>query len=286
MRTLKSLFTPIAVSIAIILAQPSASAKPPEHKAQISLRHFLKQVDLTDSQRQDVRLLMQQNRATKNTYQPDQESTREAVRNLIQTDEWHEADISSALEAELHLQAQLMWLNIQTHHQIWLTLNEAQKAQILTELNITSEDALGENAHNELKQQNEERRQGKRERHQEQRQKKLIAALNLTDAQQALLVSQRAAEKADREAHKPVQQTLKAEFIGLVTAENLNESDWIALQAQTQTSRFEHAFTRAKNQYTFWNSLSSEQQHTLQEIITKQQREQKRRPRFGRKDES
>jgi protein CpxP len=229
---------------------------------------------------------MQQNRATKNTYQPDQESTREAVRNLIQTDEWHEADISSALEAELHLQAQLMWLNIQTHHQIWLTLNEAQKAQILTELNITSEDALGENAHNELKQQNEERRQGKRERHQEQRQKKLIAALNLTDAQQALLVSQRAAEKADREAHKPVQQTLKAEFIGLVTAENLNESDWIALQAQTQTSRFEHAFTRAKNQYTFWNSLSSEQQHTLQEIITKQQREQKRRPRFGRKDES
>ena len=108
MRTLKSLFTPIAVSIAIILAQPSASAKPPEHKAQISLRHFLKQVDLTDSQRQDVRLLMQQNRATKNTYQPDQESTREALRNLIQTDEWHEADISSALEAELHLQAQLM----------------------------------------------------------------------------------------------------------------------------------------------------------------------------------
>ncbi|MGY0592935.1 MAG: Spy/CpxP family protein refolding chaperone, partial [Paraglaciecola chathamensis] len=164
MRTLKSLFTPIAVSIAIILAQPSASAKPPEHKAQISLRHFLKQVDLTDSQRQDVRLLMQQNRATKNTYQPDQESTREAVRNLIQTDEWHEADISSALEAELHLQAQLMWLNIQTQHQIWLTLNEAQKAQILTELNITSEDAysenaLGEDAHNELKQQNEERRQ-------------------------------------------------------------------------------------------------------------------------------
>jgi|GEM_PF-2278920 len=291
MRTLKSLFTPIAVSIAIILAQPSASAKPPEHKAQISLRHFLKQVDLTDSQRQDVRLLMQQNRATKNTYQPDQESTREAVRNLIQTDEWHEADISSALEAELHLQAQLMWLNIQTQHQIWLTLNEAQKAQILTELNITSEDAysenaLGENAHNELKQQNEERRQAKREMHQEQRQKKLIAALNLTDEQQALLVSQRAAEKADREAHKPVQQTLKAEFIGLVTAENLNESDWIALQAQTQTSRFEHAFTRAKNQYTFWNSLSSEQQHTLQEIITKQQREQKRRPRFRRKDES
>ncbi|MGY0640175.1 MAG: Spy/CpxP family protein refolding chaperone, partial [Paraglaciecola chathamensis] len=200
MRTLKSLFTPIAVSIAIILAQPSASAKPPEHKAQISLRHFLKQVDLTDSQRQDVRLLMQQNRATKNTYQPDQESTREAVRNLIQTDEWHEADISSALEAELHLQAQLMWLNIQTQHQIWLTLNEAQKAQILTELNITSEDAysenaLGEIAHNELKQQNEERRQGKREMHQEQRQKKLIAALNLTDEQQALLVSQRAAEK-------------------------------------------------------------------------------------------
>ncbi|MGY0622223.1 MAG: Spy/CpxP family protein refolding chaperone, partial [Paraglaciecola chathamensis] len=195
MRTLKSLFTPIAVSIAIILAQPSASAKPPEHKAQISLRHFLKQVDLTDSQRQDVRLLMQQNRATKNTYQPDQESTREAVRNLIQTDEWHEADISSALEAELHLQAQLMWLNIQTQHQIWLTLNEAQKAQILTELNITSEDAysenaLGEDAHNELKQQNEERRQAKREMHQEQRQKKLIAALNLTDAQQALLVSQ------------------------------------------------------------------------------------------------
>jgi|TARA_R110002124_G_scaffold7573_5_gene43113 Spy/CpxP family protein refolding chaperone len=291
MRTLKSLFTPIAVSIAIILAQPSASAKPPEHKAQISLRHFLKQVDLTDSQRQDVRLLMQQNRATKDTYQPDQESTREVVRNLIQTDEWHETDISSALEAELHLQAQLMWLNIQTQHQIWLTLNEAQKAQILTELNITSEEAyienaLDENAHNELKQQNEEHRQGKHEMHQEQRQKKLIAALNLSDEQQALLVSQRAAEKADREAHKPAHQTLKAEFIGLITAENLGEPDWIALQAQTQTSQFEHAFTRAKNQYTFWNSLSSEQQHTLQEIITKQQREQKRRPRFGRKDES
>lgn len=291
MRTLKSLFTPIAVSLAIILAQSSASAKPPEHKEhkehkeQISLRHFLKQVDLTDSQRQDVRLLMQQNRATKDTYQPDQVSAREAIRILIQTDEWHEADISSALEAELHLQAQLMWLNIQTQHQIWLILNEAQKAQILTELNITSEDAYSENAFNKLKQQNEERRQGKREMHQEQRQKKLIAALNLTDEQQALLVSQRAAEKADREANKSAHQTLKTEFIGLVTAENLNETDWVALQAQTQTSRFEHAFTRAKNQYTFWNSLSSEQQHTLQEIITKQQREQKRPSRFGPKDD-
>lgn len=291
MRTLKSLFTPIAVSLAIILAQSSASAKPPEHKEhkehkeQISLRHFLKQVDLTDSQRQDVRLLMQQNRATKDTYQPDQVSAREAIRILIQTDEWHEADISSALEAELHLQAQLMWLNIQTQHQIWLILNEAQKAQILTELNITSEDAYSENAFNKLKQQNEERRQGNREMHQEQRQKKLITALNLTDEQQALLVSQRAAEKADREANKSAHQTLKTEFIGLVTAENLNETDWVALQAQTQTSRFEHAFTRAKNQYTFWNSLSSEQQHTLQEIITKQQREQKRPSRFGPKDD-
>ncbi|QHJ11507.1 hypothetical protein FX988_01741 [Paraglaciecola mesophila] len=286
MRTLKSLFTPIAISLAIILAQPSASANPPEQKELISLRHFLKQVDLTNSQRQDVRLLMQQNRATKNTYQPDQESVREAVRNLIQTDEWHEADINSALEAELHLQAQLMWLNIQTQHQIWLTLTDTQKAQILTELNTSNEGAYSEKTDNELKQQNEERPQGKRKMHQEQRQKKLIAALNLNDEQHALFVSQRAAEKADREANKSAHQTLKAEFIGLITAENLNETDWTALQAQTQISRFEHAFTRAKNQFTFWNSLSNEQQQMLQEIINKQQGEHKRRPRFGDKGES
>ena len=70
-----------------------------------------------------------------------------------------------------------------------------------------------------------------------------------------------------------------------MTSESLSETSWTALQAKTEALRFEHALTRAKNQHTFWNALTSEQQSTLQEMMeSRQKRESKKRNSFGRAD--
>tara|TARA_R110002012_G_scaffold148297_2_gene307090 strand:- start:334 stop:1152 length:819 start_codon:yes stop_codon:yes gene_type:complete len=268
------LFTPITISLALLLAQPFAIAKPPAHNGPIHLRPILKQLDLTAVQRQDVRLLIKQNRATKGTYQPDQKSTRESIRNLIQSDVWAQSDISSAIQAEQHLQNQLMWLDIKTQQQIWLTLDDAQKETFLAELNAEQE----EKGHGPESQLSNSRDNSKLMFSAAQRQAEHFAALNLTEEQQALSTAQRSAEKADKEANKSAREAFRTQLIAIVTSESLNETSWAALQAETEAQRFEHALTRAKNQHTFWNALTSEQQSTLQEMMeSRQKRESKRR---------
>ncbi|GAC22434.1 hypothetical protein GMES_0124 [Paraglaciecola mesophila KMM 241] len=281
MRTLKSLFTPITVSLAFLLAQPVAIAKPPAHNGPLHIHPILKQLDLTDAQRQDIRLLIKQNRTTKDTYQPDQESTRESIRNLIQNDVWAQGDISSAIQAEQHLQNQLRWLDIKTQQQIWLTLDDAQKVKFLGELDAEQE----EKGHGLKPQQSNSRDNSNPMMSVAQRQAEHFAALNLTKEQQTLFTTQRSAEKADKEANKSAREAFRAQLISIVTSESLNEASWTALQAETEAQRFEHALTRAKNQHTFWNALTSEQQSTLQEMMeSRQKRESKKRNSFGRAD--
>jgi Spy/CpxP family protein refolding chaperone len=280
-RTLKSLFTPITLSLAFLLAQPFAIAKPPAHNGPIHLRPILKQLDLTDAQRQDVRLLIKQNRATKNTYLPDQKSMRESLRNLIQSDVWAQSDVSSAIQAEQHLQNQLKWLDIKTQQQIWQTLDDAQKEKFLAALNAKKE----EKGHGPESQQSNSRGNSKPMMSAAQRQAEHFAALKLTDEQQALFKAQRSAEKADKEANKSAREAFRAQLIAIVTSESLNETSWTALQAETEAQRFEHALNRAKDQHTFWNALTSEQQITLQEMMERRQkRESKKRNSFGRAD--
>ncbi|ABG39512.1 hypothetical protein Patl_0986 [Paraglaciecola sp. T6c] len=281
MRTLKSLFTPIAVALAFLLTQHVAIAKPSPHNGQIPLRPILKKLDLTGAQRQDVRLLLKQNRATKDTYQPDQRSMRESLRNLIQSDVWVQSEISSAIHAEQHLQNQLMWLDIKTQQQIWQILDDGQKEAFLVELNAKQQ----EKGHAAKLQQSKTRGNSIPIMSEAQRQAAHFETLNLTEEQQALFKAQRAAEEADKEANKFARETFEAQVIAIVTSESLSETSWTALQAETEVRRYEHALTRAKNQHTFWNALTSEQQITLHRMMeSRHKRESKKRNSFGKAD--
>ena len=246
MRTMKLLFSPIAISLAIFLTQAPAKAHPVEHNGPGYLYHILKQLELSDSQRQDLRLLLKQKHADNATLEQDMHTNREALRILEQSTVWNENDIRSLIAQSLPLRAELMWQNLQIQHQLWLTLDTTQKQSFINKL---SEKTLPD------KPAGRKNNQGRR-----------FEALALTDQQEALLVAQHEIEKANREKNKASHIVFKERMLALISRDELVKSDWLALAQEAKNSQLENAIRQAKNKYDFWNMLTPEQQLKMLEI--------------------
>jgi Spy/CpxP family protein refolding chaperone len=251
MQSFQLLVTFLTFFIIYFAPTPSIAAQS-GHNRLLNIQHILSRLELSDNQGQEIQLMIEQNRSTLGSFKDD----RDMLRNLIQSKVWNETEVSQAIKAQQYLHTQLMWLNIQTQHQIWETLSPTQQSIFLAELNAQDDNAK------RTKVRNNERRQ--------MRPEKRFAALNLTDEQNALLQEQHTVDRAFKEKNKDVRKTFKTQLISIITSENLDESKWIALQEKTSKKRFEQTFAKAKNQHAFWNTLSREQQQTLQNMLSKQ----------------
>ncbi|GAC32542.1 Spy/CpxP family protein refolding chaperone [Paraglaciecola polaris] len=244
MLTLKLISKPIALSLALLAIQASVTAHPRLHNDAINMHSVLKNLDLTTTQRQDIRLLRQQQHADNATLMQDMRVSREAVRLLIQSNIWNENEIRTALKQEQELASQLLWQYIQGQHKIWLTLDDTQKQTFVQTLTDKSQF---------------ERPSGPKGKRDDR-----FDALGLTEKQRVVLANQNQEERSDREQNKTRHLVFEKRILALITNEDLAQSDWLALQQETFEDKLENGLNRAKKKYEFWQLLTPEQQAKMQ----------------------
>lgn len=239
MLSLKSLLNPLALSLTMILST-HVWAKP-QHHPDGGLHQILKQLDLNEQQRQDIRQLLKQNRADKSLYREDVKNHDQELRSLIQSETWDQAEVKAALKETREANSDHMWQKVQRTHQIWLALTPTQQQQFLQWLA-----------------QQDDKKDDLRHVH------KRLENLNLTEQQWAQVADNRGKMTAYLTEHKAAQQTFRQSLSELIGAQELSHHDWQILQNTHQQEWLAHAMFKAQNAQTQWTSLTPEQQNKWQ----------------------
>jgi Spy/CpxP family protein refolding chaperone len=237
MLNLKSLIKPLAFSVAIILGTNVYAKSESRPHTRGGLHQILKQLDLNDEQRQDIRQLLKQHKGDMSVYRQNPQDKNQALRALIQSTTWDQGAVMTELENRQAADNEHRWQKIQSQHQIWLTLSPLQQQQFLSLLT----------------QQNDEKR-GKRHLH------RRLKKLNLTEQQWTQVESNRAKMKAYITEHKAAQQKFRQALTELIGKEELSHNDWLVLQSNYQQDWLDHAMFRAENEHALWVLLTPEQQ--------------------------
>ncbi|MFT6896906.1 MAG: Spy/CpxP family protein refolding chaperone [Paraglaciecola sp.] len=241
MLSLKSLIKPLAFSVAIILGGNVYAKSESQPHTRGGLHQILKQLDLNDQQRQDIRQLLKQHKADRSVYRQHPQEKNQALRTLIQSTSWDQDAVMTELENRQATHSEHMWQKVQSQHQIWLTLTPLQQQQFLSLLAQQDDDKRGD-------------------RHLHRRLKKL----DLTEQQWAQVESNRSKMQTYITEHKAAQQKFRQALTELIGKEELSHNDWLVLQSNYLQDWLAHGMFRAENEHALWVLLAPGQQKKWQ----------------------
>lgn len=245
--------TLFAVSLVAALGTTSLHAHDRQGQP---LRAMLKQLDLTEQQRHNVRLNMQKTRLEAKIYRQDMRSIKEQLNAVIRSAQWDESLASQLIQQKQNIHAKVALTRASSKHTLWNTLNDEQQQQL-----------------DELTQE----RKGKRTRPSPMRR---FGPLNLSEQQktdvEALIETQiqlRQSMKSEMTAYKQSQRAL-------IKSDEFDQGAWLASFNQMQQNQLNIAIAGAHTRHKIWNLLDEQQQAKLTKMEKKRaKRAQKRRQR-------
>lgn len=231
MKSIKLLLLPVALGLGISVA---SHAQPDHHSPLLKqLRHL----ELSQTQRQDVRTLLSQWRAERELYAED----KSVLRDIIQATQWDEQAARSALH-QLASEDKA-WVKAQMQQAIWNLLNEDQQQQWQAMLNQA------------LSQHGPDLFTGP-----------WMKRLNLSAEQKEEVETLR----SQAVAHKAEEQALKKAFIAaqlqLMTEGDFNQNSFAALYKQYQPQLETLALDKLMQRHQFYQLLDEEQRRALEQI--------------------
>lgn len=249
-----AILSPVALSLALVTLPVSAGKGHHQHRG---LHSELKQLDLSEQQRQDIRQTFSQSRDDKAVYREDLRALRDELKGYIHTDSWNEAAVRELLSQQEHLLATTKLQKAQKRHTVWNLLTAEQQQQWQT-----------------LKQQKkarwDEAKAGKKRRSK-------LDKLDLSAEQQASIEQLRAAMQTQKQSFKAELESFKQGQQAIIQAENFDQQAWQQLWQQNQALLVNMAVTRAKFKHDMWNVFSAEQQQAFEQMQSKRKSRKKQR---------
>ncbi|MEO9944219.1 Spy/CpxP family protein refolding chaperone [Paraglaciecola sp.] len=255
MLKLKTLLTPIALSLALVVAIPAIAKKDRDHNRD-GMRQILSQLSLTDVQKQDIREIMKQSRQDGRVFKEDTSTFRSEIQTLIQSNEWDQSAIESALAQSQSVQTDKMLQRATQKNLVWNALTTEQQTKFASLVaenneNLESKDSTTKGKH--------KCKYG------------MFKKLALTDEQKAGIKTIREqARESDKNIRAKLKEFKKAER-ALITSSDFSSEDWLALSAEYQSDFVAMSVSKANVRHDVWNMLTAEQQQKVTERIEKMQ---------------
>ena len=251
------ILAPLAVSLSLAFA-PTAFADKDHHPRKNEMRQLLKQLDLTQTQVQDVRQLMKQGQDDKDVYRQDMREISKQLTALIQSSTWDQQAVEAVLLKHMNLTSQIGWQKASKKNQVWQLLTSQQQTEFAQ---LTSQ------------------AKGKMKEGKGRKSSKFFNRLDLSDEQAAKIDIIKTDFNAQSSNFKAQHQAFRQAQQSLIQSANLNKSDWQALAVKYQDDKLAMALAKAQNRHNIWNVLNAEQQTRLVEKA--QHRSDKKRGRHN-----
>lgn len=238
--------------IAALTATALASATSFAHQSRgDNMRELFKQLDLEQSQRQQLRAIIKQSRKDtrqqmRKHHSKQQGQPRGEIMQLVQNPVWDEQAVNAALINKQNKRQARAWAAAERKYAMFQVLNPEQKAELLT---LVAE------------------RQG---RPSKQRSPfKHLGKLNLNDQQTTQLKALQSQLQKEQQANQALRQQFRQAQWQLIGSGEFNQQNWQALANQYQGDFQQATLTRLQLHNQAWNLLTGEQQATLAEKMQK-----------------
>lgn len=241
---LKTTITPIALCLSLAIAVP-ALAKKNHHQKHDGMRQILSELSLTDTQKQDVRQILKQNREDRSLFSRDENAPGTELRSLIQASEWDQTAVESAITQRQALHQEKALQRAANKNQVWNLLTESQQVEFVAQVKarIAKHNATS----------SEGKRKGKRKGN-------MLKGLDFTEEQLAAVKAIKTAEKESGEAIRAKLKTFKQAEQALVQSTDFNLEAWQALNSEYQADFVTMGLLRSKSKHDIWTIMTPEQQ--------------------------
>lgn len=236
------ILAPLAVSISLAFASTSFAGSDHHGHKKNELRQILKQLDLSQTQAQDVRQLMQQGHEDQSVYRLDMREIRSQLTSLVQNTEWDQQAVEAVLLRRLGLFAQMGWQKANKRKQVWQLLTPQQQFEFVQFI------------------EQEDNRKGK-----QQESFKFLQNFDLSDQQTAEIEKIRANFENITAGFKAQHQEFRRAQQTLIMSDSLDAINWQALETKYQGDILAMAIAKAQSRHNVWNVLNTEQQTQWQE---------------------
>lgn len=236
----KTTFTPIALCVALAFAAPAFAHKGKDGKHN-EMRQILSELNLSAAQKQDIRQLMKQNREDSDLFRDDAKSSKQSMRDLVQTDQWQQSAVANIIAVQQPFLANQALQKASHKHHVWSLLTDVQQAEFaqkITERKTHRTDSKFDG-----------NRPDKRFKH-----------LNLSAEQYADIATIKATAKPDIQENKAKIKAFKQAERQLIQSTNFSAEAWQALWEQYQDDFAKRMLLKTKEQHDVWNVLTPEQQ--------------------------
>ena len=119
----------VASYSAVVKAESAEHPGQMPHERQFAFKGMLKGLDLTDSQREQIRQLMQSSQSDKAAAKPDK-AAREQLHNLMQADTFDEVAARQLLEQNQQQMLERQLASMKLRHQVLQVLTEEQRSKL------------------------------------------------------------------------------------------------------------------------------------------------------------
>ncbi|WP_339725952.1 Spy/CpxP family protein refolding chaperone [uncultured Paraglaciecola sp.] len=253
----KTTLTPIALCLSLAIVAP-AIAKKGHHQPHDGMRQILSELSLTDTQKQDIKQILKQNREDRELYSTDGKSLKTDMRSLIQSSEWDEEAVETAIAQRQVLMQQKALQRATNKNQVWNLLTATQQAEFVTQLETRKA------KHEEKSSERKEKRKGKGKH-----KGNMLKRLDLTEEQLAAVKTIKTAEKESAETIRAKLKNFKQAEQSLIQSTEFKAETWEALNSEYQSDFVAMALLKTKSKHDIWNTLTPEQQALAMEKTEK-----------------
>jgi protein CpxP len=246
---LKTTLTPIALCLTLVITAP-ALAKKGHHQKHEDMRQILSELSLTNTQKQDIRQTLKQNREGRGLFSSDVKSLKQELRNLIQSSEWDHAAAESVITKRRTLMQAKALERATNKNQVWNLLTDSQQEEFVVLFDALKAQQKGVAGWKEGK------RKGKK-----------LKRLDLSEAQlTAINIIRNESDATGKKIKVRLQVYKQAEQL-LVQRADFDADALQALDNEYKADFLTIAILKAKTQHDIWNQLTTEQQARAAEKI-------------------
>ena len=225
--------------LSLLLTASISVVAAPKHHDHKQINAVLQQLELSNSQKQDIRQAFREGRQNMRLYQEDMRDIHQQMKSLIQSDEWLPEVVAGVIDQRADLMQQVALNRAQKKHRVWNLLSDAQQQKFTTLMAPENRSP---------------REFGGLEK---------IESLGLSAQQQADFAVIKANIEQTKAEFKTTREALKSAEKALIQAEEFDQGAWQALFDGQQESFAEMALVMAHNRHQIWNLLTESQREEM-----------------------
>ena len=254
----KTTLTPIALCLTLALASTASAQKSHQHHQQNDgMRQILSELPLTDTQKQDIKQILKQNREDKGLFRIDAKSLQTELRSFVQSTEWDPAAVESAFTQRQALIQEKALQQATNKNLVLNVLTDPQQTEFIALLFARKTEFNTRKAGRE-ETSTKAKRKGKRKHN-------MLQRLGLTEEQLAAVQIIKTAAKASGEETQTKLKTYKQAERALIHSTDFNTEAWQTLSNEYQSDFLAIEVLKVKTKHDIWNLLTPVQQAEVEE---------------------